>query len=268
MKEMTLEEIKKEALNVLLAVVEYCVENNLKYFLTYGTLIGAIRHKGFIPWDDDIDIMMPREDYNKFLVGFGNDSFKVVDYNNKYYVHSFAKAYSIKTLKIEPVKFSHQLGIGVDVDIFPIDLYSSEKEFENACLFWKKQKDKFNKAVYIKSRYPILTVLRKVRSYFLNPNKIVKSIGEWAENSTKKAKNPIGYFTMTEVSEEAREYPLEVFKEAIDWPFENYTFKVPKGYDVVLKRIYGDYMKLPPKEKQITHHSYRAYWRNDSNEKV
>lgn len=119
-KTIDIKELKKIQLGLLNALDDYCVQNDLTYYLAYGTLIGAIRHKGYIPWDDDIDVMMPREDYNKFIANFNNDkhasNVKAISHeiDTDYYL-SFAKLINKSTVMQEEVNSDYQIGVYIDV---------------------------------------------------------------------------------------------------------------------------------------------------------
>ena len=120
-KVLSLEEKKKASLDTLLFFHDYCEKNGLRYTLAYGTLIGAVRHKGFIPWDDDIDIQMPRPDYEKLLSGFvDTDEFKVISCeNDKIYMFPYAKVLNRKTARLDGD--GNQDSIGLGIDLFPLD---------------------------------------------------------------------------------------------------------------------------------------------------
>ena len=132
MKEIYLEELRVIQLELLQQIADFCEKNNIKYFLAYGTLIGAIRHKGYIPWDDDIDIVMPRDDYDRFLELY-NEAYpfsKVVDmYNTKHYGFAFAKVHDVRTIIYE-TQYA-QDSFGVFVDVFPIDGIKGESQIMN-----------------------------------------------------------------------------------------------------------------------------------------
>lgn len=117
-----IEEIKKIQLEILKYVDQFCSQNNIKYALGYGTLIGAVRHKGFIPWDDDIDIIMRRNDYNRFIELFSKETgrYKVWSHNLQTdYPIPYAKVTDEKTLKLEGTNYYVERG--VDIDVFPLD---------------------------------------------------------------------------------------------------------------------------------------------------
>ena len=267
MKEVSLEEQKKMELDILKYVTEICDKNYLRYFLGGGTLLGAVRHNGFIPWDDDIDIMMPREDYCKLATLMRNlthDRFIYLDYEScDGYFYPFAKVVDKRTRIIEKdCKLIEKLGVYIDV--FPIDEVSDDYE-ENEKLFRKYKLYDFMLAAY-KMKKPtknnvfkliIKYILKLYMNLFSNYKKIIKKI----ELLGKKYKN-----TNTVACISGRYFDKEIMPSSyIDTyklqKFENYEFKIPVGYDEYLTKHYGNYMKLPPKEKQISNHSTEVYWR-------
>ena len=119
-KKLSLEEIKKTSLDILLDVSEFCDDNNITYFLACGTLLGAIKYKGFIPWDDDVDIMMPRPDYKRFVREYKSDEYKLLDPHVGMYF--YAKVYDTNTQVYEKgVDYKKYNPIGINIDVFPLD---------------------------------------------------------------------------------------------------------------------------------------------------
>ena len=122
-------EMREIQLKMMDCIHHFCIKNKIKYSLAFGSLLGAVRHKGFIPWDDDIDIMMLRSDYELFVNTFNcyNSNYKVYDYRkDTQYYYAFAKVCDERTLRIESSKVQ---GLGVFIDVFPIDYYAdTEKE--------------------------------------------------------------------------------------------------------------------------------------------
>ena len=138
MKEIGIEELKRIQIGILKHLDAFCNENNLKYFMCGGTLLGAVRHKGFIPWDDDIDIMMKREDYDKLIELYpknDNSNFKLFSYElDKSFPYPFAKMDDFRTIFEEEINDSYK--IGVNIDIFPID-YITEDELHEFMDSWR-----------------------------------------------------------------------------------------------------------------------------------
>ena len=129
MKKITIEEAKKIELDILSYIDDFCQKNNIEYFINYGTLIGAVRHKGFIPWDDDIDISMTRENYDKFIEYYKNDKSKyklLALETNKHYFNNFAKIVD-STTRIDNTRIYKSYPSGIFIDIFPMDSFSDKK---------------------------------------------------------------------------------------------------------------------------------------------
>ena len=264
MKKINLEESKKIELDILSFVADFCDKNGLKYFLAFGTLLGAIRHKGFIPWDDDIDVWMPRDDYNKLMEIFQNSEtgfYKLIRPTDKNSYHPFIKIIDNRTIKIEnSVKYKNGY-LGIDVDIFPLDGQPTTV-IEHHKWYKKLQKH------YRIYPYLILDHCRKIKRIIALP--IIKIISGGKKHILKKtaqlhAKYPYNESEFIGCVEccydyENYRYRKEWFADAVDVEFENGVFKAPIGYDEVLTQTYGDYMQLPPEEERETHHSNMTFW--------
>ena len=263
---MNLEEVKNIQLEILEAVHVFCSEWNLTYFLTGGTLIGAIRHAGYIPWDDDIDIMMLRDDYETFVNSFNkqNSHFKVhTCFNNKQMKYPFAKISDERTIMIENTN-GMMPQIGIAIDLFPIDALPEEQDKIDKII---KKEQRYKSILSIfgmdnKDRGLLKNVIFKAtqllfRTIDLNRmaqkmNNIAMSSGE--SNSSLCADLVWGY-------SEKEIMPREIFNKAISAVFEGRERCIPVGYDTFLTNIYGNYMELPPIEKQIAHHNITAYYK-------
>ena len=266
-KTIDTEEFKRISLDVLCAVHEFCEENNIKYSLVCGTLIGAIRHKGFIPWDDDIDIYMVREDYNMFISVFPNSykgTYSLISLEcSSQWNCAFAKVYDSRTIMIED-KRTDIKGLGIGIDIFPIDQAPDDEDI------WRHYE---RKRKILRGLYEMKELRwRSTRSFFKNIMVEVCSLllfpfssRFWAKCMNSYAQKFNGtasdYYAENCYGLPNNRFPKSDFSHTIDWPFENHTFKIMNGYDDYLNRFYGDYMQLPPIEKQISHHHYVAYWK-------
>ena len=274
MKEMSKEEIKSTSIEVLDFIDKVCKEYNLKYFLGFGTLLGAVRHKGFIPWDDDIDIMMPREDYEMlFKVWPQNITYAAKYYKNtRNWPYAYGKVIDTRTLKKENFLDKYNIG-GIDVDIFPIDsLPKDEKEIESFYMIIDKMQNKlYNHVIpYRKGR----TVFRSfIRAFVFGVRRIVDWMGVFTVERIVKRIDVLsqkyngigeGYCGVTCVSYYGKRMmnPLNNFKGIINVIFEGKEYPTLSGYTDYLTRLYGsDYMMMPPGEKRKTHHSFKIYWK-------
>lgn len=266
MKEMVLDEVKEVQLKILKEVSDFCDENNIKYFLAYGTLLGAIRHKGYIPWDDDIDIMMLRDDYDKFLELFNksNEELKVAAYElDKTFPYTFAKVFDKKTTLKENVLINYNIGVNIDLfpmDYLPEDLNESEKLYKKLDILKKIYTLKVIKQNRNrKITKEIILYVSKIIFSFISIKKLVQRIINMTKRYRDKPSNYVGCAVWGNMGERVEK---EAFSNSIDANFEGYIFKVPIGYDTYLKNVYGDYMELPPLEQRKAHHSYQAFWKD------
>ncbi|MBQ7239602.1 MAG: LicD family protein, partial [Bacteroidales bacterium] len=131
MQELTLKELQGVSLDLLVSLHDFCVKNKVNYSIAYGTLIGALRHKGFIPWDDDIDVMMPRPDYERFCKSYKSDRYRLIYYgNDKTALAGFARLVDCQKTNYKTERPWTMQKSGVWIDIFPIDgVEKDEKEY-------------------------------------------------------------------------------------------------------------------------------------------
>lgn len=270
MREICTDELKNIQLDILKRVHLFCCQNNIEYFLTYGTLIGAIRHQGYIPWDDDIDIEMTRPNYEKFIKLFNGyyPDLKICapELDCNYYA-PYANVYNANTILYEGNNGHNGFSLGIKIDVFPIDGVPDNK----------KGYDKFfNKAKLINTllifkRYPLSYLIRGgFYSKFLR-------LVTWCfthiipysflQKRMKALTQKIPYEEATHASQivfaaKRRFFNKELYENFIDVEFEGFKFRTIKDYDIYLKEIYGDYMKLPPIEERIACHNFKAYWIN------
>ena len=276
-RELTLQEIQYEMFNVLQKLAILFEELNLTYFLAYGTLLGAVRHQGFIPWDDDVDLWVPREDYEKFIMYFEHNVKELlplkltVRKNTKNYIYAIARVIDTRFEFENEIKQAKMFEGGIFVDIYPLDNYGNDLK-EGIRL--SKYFNNLNRNYYIYvNKFSTGNCFKKVGiviwHYFLHliygknySLHIEKKCYEYLKNHTKKEDYYIGVpiwdFRMPPV-----QYRKEWFRKKIKLNFMGKEFYVPVDYDKILKLMYGEYMELPPAEQRHPTHKYKIYRRED-----
>ncbi len=263
-KRITNIELKKIQLDILISVDHFCTENKIRYSLAFGTLLGAVRHGGYIPWDDDIDILMPREDYECFLKAFSTDRYKVLSYPSEpKFVLPYAKVIDTKTILYE--YSSMRFPIGVNIDVFPVDVCPSINEEEKWFMrkqFWnniytiRKLRLESNRN-FIKN---IIIIAIQLITFPLSLAWLCNKIQELAKENNN-SKNERMAVLATADTKRKWMMPCRVFENYKYIQFENISFQAVSDTDTYLKATYGDYMKLPPQEQQVAHHCFDAFWK-------
>ena len=263
--ELTLKEIQNRLLQMMIAFDDFCRKNNLKYCMIYGTLLGAVRHKGFIPWDDDVDFYMPREDYEK-LMSFSelNRDFELINLNHHrdyYYPYAYGNIVDKHTLMVAN-NMKLCTGKGLSIDILPVDLLPENtldrKKLINKILTYRRLIDLLHSRRF--STGGLKMKLKKTIAFFLKPineDIILKKIDRLAK-STKKTENTVESMQM--VLATPRIYPYRFFTDPIELEFCGKKFYAPENYDSMLTEMYGDYM-TPPPEKDRYNHNMHVYLR-------
>lgn len=262
----TLEEIHREDLKIFKEFVNICDKHKLKYYVIGGTFLGAIRHKGFIPWDDDMDIAMPRNDFNKFmeianmelpsnmeLITFKNNT------NNRYYLPKIINK-EINILEKRNENKGYQ--INLFIDIFPIDgtpnnvfcrkIYYFKILFYRMLIGWYYI-DEIDKCKKRKWHEKILIFLGKVlpTKKIINIKKIFYKIDRLLQKYSFEDSNNVG--TIMGAYKTREIVPKEYFGNPTKYVFENVTVNGPEKYDEYLTHMYGNYM-TPPKNKEANQH--------------
>lgn len=255
--------IQEVLLEMLKWFHDYCHAHDLTYYIVGGSMLGAIRHTGFIPWDDDVDVVMPRPDYEIFIKSFRNNKERYMlesPYTgNKDYYYTYAKIYDTRTTLIE--RSRRNCKRGVYIDVFPLDgvgvtkkeAYRNFKrvDFWNMLLMTRtcalsKERSLFKNASII--------VARMIPSWLMDDHQLVKKVDQLAsscnyENSIYVA-NLMGAYREKEVMRKS------IFGNPKQYQFENIIVDGVEKYEEFLTNIYGNWKCLPPKEKRVTKHEY------------
>ena len=251
----------------LLVMLDYfhnfCIENNLRYYVIGGTALGTARHQGFIPWDDDVDVGMPRVDYEKMkkLVNnkqFGNYYFEYYG-KKKDYVYPYCKMYDISTTLIENTRYKTKRGIYID--IFPLDGVGDTKKealinfrkidrlinlFETkVCAIRKGRKLYKNMAILL---------MRLIPEFLISRNRLIKKIEKNSKKYNFDKANYIANFAGNWHEKEI--FERRVLGKPSEYMFEDIKVMGPENIDDFLTGVYGDWRTPPPIEKQVTHHDY------------
>lgn len=255
------DELKKLQLEILDYVDHFCRTHNIKYSLCGGTMLGAIRHGGYIPWDDDIDIQLIRDEYDKLIDEWSKYEHPFIFHNMKYennFGFAFGKISNPKTKMIDGgLSF-----MGVNIDVFPIDKVIDDMDFI-------KRRKSIAKLYAIEERKrricnnsSLIQVLKKyywkIFYSFISRDAIARRINTISiKNNTTDANY---LFEMIDGRGYKTYFPKTVSEKYVDVVFESKKYMAFSEYDTYLQAIFGDYMILPPVEKRVSHHTFKAYW--------
>ena len=265
MRELISSDLKKIEYEMLTEITDFCDQNSIRYFLACGTALGAVRHNGFIPWDDDVDIALPRPDYERFVDSYRSDRYEVIDSRfDKAYPYAFAKVSDKSTMLIE--NLAKPFPMGVYIDVFPIDGMPDDEnerkrhlnriDWDMRLLSWKR----ISKSRKVGAVHKLYQVIAKVMLAPFSISYFVKKLDKDVQHYSYEKSDHAGHLVTKAIwGKDAK--PKELFEKAVKHKFETGEFYIPEDFDKYLTLEYGDYMKLPPKEKQFTRHDFVAYWK-------
>lgn len=255
--------IQRKALEILLYFKGFCETHNLLFFFCGGCCIGTIRHRGFIPWDDDIDVFMPRDDYEKLAVlweQYGNkEEYSYCRTNQKENYHNIgASIRDNNTTFINRHSKNEDIHHGLMIDIIPLDGYPKSKLSRFKQVFFAMLYSLFNAQRLPDNQGKFIRIMARIIFGIVSSKKLRYKIWRFSEKQMTKHKiSDCEYITelASGFKYMKNKYPKELFSQAILKKFEEYSLPIPIGYDLYLKMAFGDYMKLPPKEQQIAKHN-------------
>lgn len=259
MKELSLEDTRPYQLSILDSIDLCCKNNNIKYSLGFGTLLGAVRHKGFIPWDDDIDLFMTRDNYNKFIDAYNDNRYKMLSNRDKDWGWSYIRVYDPTTAVIFKESYESVRKHGIWVSVFPFDHLPDDK-YER-----KKIKNKVNFYHNLcrvkRSQWAptglFLNIAKLIGRVLLSPFSILYFSKKQEQTSCKYNSIPTKLLFSKIVT--FNECPAECFSSYTTLEFEGKQYMAVANYDLCLKTYYNKYMVLPPESKRIPTHDYSVF---------
>ncbi len=260
--ETKLREVQNKSIEILLYFKEFCEEHNLTFYLCGGCCIGAIRHKGFIPWDDDIDVFMPRDDYEKLAVLWekeaDTDRYSLSRSNEKVnYRHTDTAIQDNNTTFINKHSVDLDINHGLMIDVIPLDGCPKSKVKRFFQKIHAMAYSLFNAQRLPDNQGKLLRFLSRIILSIFQSSKLRYKIWSYCERKmTKYDIKDCDYITelVTGYKYLKNEYPKEIFEKAVYKEFEGYKLPVPQGYDTYLRMAFGDYMQLPPEEERVPKH--------------
>ena len=275
MIEMTARELQLFCLDILKDVHSFCVKNNIGYSLAYGSLLGAVRHRGFIPWDNDVDIYMLRSDYERFVNSYKSDKYEIAFFGEKSKYDCLIAYARVFDVKRSVAKNSNWVNAdaGVWIDVFPVDVVPPNKRdfevlYQRYYNYWKRIQKKRVQFYHLSNAESLTKMVRLLvhkmvsingfRGHAMQEN-YIKCIRREAESGNE-------FVSQLAVMDNGpvEHFPASLFSNLCLLEFEGCSFFSLADYKQVLGAIYGDYMKMPPPEKRIPHQSYiKFYWRQN-----
>ena len=266
MTRLSLEELKSCQIGILDAVAAFCDQNGINYYLSGGTLLGAVRHQGYIPWDDDIDICMMREDYDRFLREFNRsgDRYQVFSIeNDSDFLREYGKVLDTSTVLYEPDEKGKKLC--VNIDLFVLDAAPEDDELVKE-LYDRRDRLRRKNILREQSKHQKVTGFHSL--YYFIRGLFRRAVPEryYVEQlvlNARRYEDPrsefVGDFCGYYYGQPRVKVKRALFSESALLLFEGKLYKAPGGYDEWLTALYGDYMTLPPKDKRVSHHRFVAY---------
>ena len=262
LKKMSFQEQRQCLVDMVEYIDRLCLENNIRYAMMFGTLLGAVRHQGFIPWDDDIDLVVLRSDYDKMKKIFNKSKDKryvfIDNLDDPKYVSPWAKIIDTKTYILENGQRQSD-NYGMFVDIFPYDRHpkflGSIDYFEKKIAYMLLNNFRHSKNEQINRN--LLKSIRNRIANILGKERVVRFYDNLCRRSNKNGKNLVATVNLKDYK---NTIDIKEFDNMIRMKFETIELNGFKNYDKILTDYFGDYMTLPPESERVTH-GIDAYWK-------
>ena len=272
-RQLTLQDVQKVSLEIFLDVHAFCMKNGIKYYMSGGTLLGAVRHKGFIPWDDDVDLFMLRPDYDRFISSYKSNRYVLLTMeNDKDYFLPYAHVADMEQTVIEYNydPFSRKK-TGVKIDIFPLETVSNDerdfdRQFKRGCFLWKVFSRartafwQFSKNKPLKYNAGLLA-----RRIVTLGGRLVFCLSHLIDKNARKYEfGTTGYVALMSfpVPRAKQRHRLDVFADTVLLDFAGHKLCAPVKYEEFLTTAFGpDYMTPPPVDQRIGPHTMRIYYK-------
>lgn len=261
---MTAAEVRRVQLEILRTVDAFCAAHDLRYYLTYGTLLGAARHSGFIPWDDDVDVMMPRADYERFVAAFAHlpnrGGLRVqASSNTAGWPYPFAKV-------VDPATTLHEGGtssaqVGVNIDVFPVDglpILAPLRALDRRLIDVLRRLHAAKVAVPRAGRAPSKALALRFAQWLLRPLAADRLGAAWNRRATRPLRGRTRAAGIR-VGSYDWAVPTAALGEPVRMRFAGLALSAPADTDLVLRTMYGDYPQLPPENRRVSHHVFTAH---------
>lgn len=257
-RQISLEQRKQIQLQMLIEIDEFCRAHNIKYMLAFGTLLGAIRHKGYIPWDDDVDISMPLDDMIRFKNEFKSENLKYSDIDTeKYYEWTFSRITHKHTYNKTGIICK---SYGVNIDLYPtFEVSSSDAKNKNIISRLMTPSKWYCRFIKLRRRIIRVLPLTSIPGFHKVVSRYRSLIHELLHckdgGSFHCDAGPLEQFQL-------HTFDFNPFEDTVEVDFEGHKFIAPAKYHEYLTRRYGDYMKLPPEDQRHPYHGGKYFWKD------
>ena len=273
---MTLPEIQSVGLEIMKDIHAFCMENGIQYTLAYGSMIGAVRHKGFIPWDDDIDLWMTRPNFERFCASYkSKHGYRLMSVYDKDNYSNYTRIYEVDKTWVNSPSKACAKDVGVWIDVFPVDgINDNLKQFSSDYNAISKLGRRILRARYdlktldegslFKKMKAVIKIgLRKILygGMVKMHNKMIALSKRYEFGKTLYCSSLMCVSAIKK--NEPEMFLTEDFKSFTLMPFETEMFMVSDAYDNILTTIFGDYMQLPSEKERVAHSQkrWRYFWK-------